>query len=316
MTGADMNAVERLGVFVLGAVIAVTVASPGVATDPTARVAWLAALLVATPAAAHAASRWRTAVWLRHGLPAVVLISVYEAIGAVIDGLGVPPRESWVIGLEQAITGGRLPPLSPFALPVAMVDALSLAYAAYFVLPIVLIVVLHRRGDRDAAAHATLTLLAAFYLHYAIYIVVPVVGPIRSPEVPPEVRTALASAGGAVTHWVRHGVSALEGATQDGFPSAHTSVACLVAALARAYRVRGRSIFVGIAAAIIASTILLGYHYIVDVLAAGPVGWIAWRATRGVEYRRSGLDRLRLRRGREFQDLIPDQPADPIDLVV
>jgi PAP2 superfamily len=111
-------------------------------------------------------------------------------------------------------------------------DALSLAYTAYFALPPAIVAALLIRRRTSDAYHALLTLLAAFYLHYAIYMLVPVVGPARTPEFPAIVRWQLAAGGGVITHHLRAIIGSLEGTAPDAFPSAHTSVTCLVVALA------------------------------------------------------------------------------------
>jgi membrane-associated phospholipid phosphatase len=206
-----------------------------------------------------------------------VTIAVYESLGAIIAAAGRAPRDSWILAAEQTLTRGCWPPLAPLALPPAVVDLFSVAYVMYFALPVVLVTALLRRGDIDGARVVFRTLLIAYYLHYALYLVVPAVGPIRAPEVPADVRAQLAAQGGAVTHAVRRAIAAVERTPQDAFPSAHTSVAILVALLARQRRIRGRAAIAALAAAIVGSTVVLGYHYVVDLVAALPVVWAARR---------------------------------------
>jgi membrane-associated phospholipid phosphatase len=218
------------------------------------------------------ADRWRTRrqASVRLVVAGIVLLSVYESVGAIISAIGAPLRDRWVVAVERRLFPS-MPPLAPTNLPPAVVDAFSIAYAAYFALPVILLAVLVRRGRLDDARAAMRTLLAAYYAHYAIYIVVPVVGPIRAADVPAEVRAQLAGEGGAVTHRVRQAVDFLERTPQDAFPSAHTSIAIIVAALARRYRLRGQTIFTIAAAVIACSTVVLGYHYLVDLAAAVPL---------------------------------------------
>ena len=206
----------------------------------------------------------------------VVLLSVYESVGAIITAVGAPPRDEWIIAVERTIFPS-MPPLVPLRLPPEVVDAFSIVYVAYFALPVVLLAMLVRRGRLDDARSAMRTLLVAYYAHYAIYIVMPVVGPIRAADVPSDVRAQLSGEGGAVTHRLRQAVDFLERTPQDAFPSAHTSIAIIVAVLARRNRFRGQTFFAGAAAAIACSTIVLGYHYIVDVAAALPLAWAALR---------------------------------------
>jgi membrane-associated phospholipid phosphatase len=223
--------------------------------------------------------------WIRAGLPGIVLLAVYGSMSRVIAAAGSPPRDVWIIAIERSLTGGGLPPLTPLALPPLVLDALSLAYLAYFALPVLLVGGLLRRGRLADAHAALLTLLVAFYTHYLIYALMPVAGPARTPELTPALQWQLTAGGGWLTHAVRSSVGMLEGATADAFPSAHTSVAVLTAALAWRFRVPCRRAFVALAAAIVASTVLLGYHYIVDVVAALPIAAVAWRLSAALDRR-------------------------------
>ena len=216
---------------------------------------------------------WRTPAQasLRLIAAGVALLTVYESLGTIIAAIGQPPRDRWILAAERCLFGGAMPPLAPMHLPAWIVDAFSIVYVVYFALPVVLLTVLVRRGRLDDARAAMRVLLVAYYMHYAIYLVVPAVGPIRAAEVAPDVRAQLLSAGGAVTHGVRLGISVLERTRQDAFPSAHASIAIIIAVLAQRHRVRGRTLFAIVAVAIMCGTVVLGYHYIVDVIAALPV---------------------------------------------
>jgi membrane-associated phospholipid phosphatase len=226
-------------------------------------------------------------VWL---VPLIVLLSVYESLGRLIAATGIPLRDSVVLGVEYAVTGAVLPPLADWHLPAAVVDAFSLAYLGYFALPVALLWSVWRRCGVHAASQVLLTLLVAFYVHYAIYVVMPVVGPIRAIDVTGAVRDRLVAEGGTVTHVMRAMVGAVEGTRQDAFPSAHTSLSLLVAALARRYRLRARMGFYAITASIIASTVVLGYHYVTDLIAAVPVAVFVWR---GMTHRGDASEFLR-----------------------
>jgi hypothetical protein len=280
---SSFTAIERLDLLVLAVMMAVFVGGRSQLRTPVGVAVWFAGLFALTAVLPRLTHRWRRGEWIRVIVPAVVLLSVYESLGPVIAALGPPPRDGWVIAIERWVTGGGLPPLTPVALPVLAVDALSAAYVVYFGLPVVLIWSLIQRRQLREAQAAMLTLLIAFYVHYVIYIVVPAVGPVRTTELPASLRLQMVEAGGAVTHALRHLVGALERTPQDAFPSAHTSIAVLASALARKHRLPFRRYFYVITAAIVASTVLLALHYLVDILAAFPVAWFAWHAARRVE---------------------------------
>jgi len=219
------------------------------------------------------------------------LVAVYESLGPIIADVGPKPRDRWLIAAETAITRGRWPPLSPLDLPAFAVDLFSVAYVVYFAMPGILAAQLMRRGEMRAARLVARTLFLAFAFHYVLYFVVPAVGPIRAPEVPAAVRLQLASQGGGVTHAVRRAIAALERTPQDAFPSAHTSIAILVAVFARRLRVKGHYLYASGAAAIVCSTVVLGYHYLLDVVGALPIVWAALRVAAKSAYASGALDR-------------------------
>ncbi len=237
--------------------------------------AWFGLLLVLTLAVPWLSARAGEAV--RHAVAGAVLLSVYETLGGVIRVFGAPLRDNVAVAADSWLTRGLVPPLRVWPIPAAAVDGFAIAYASYFVLPLALVTLLLRRGDVERARESVFTILIAFYLHYIIYMAVPVVGPLRGGEVPDAVRASLLSQGGAVTHLLRAFMAAAEKTPQDGFPSAHTSVACLIAGLAWQCRLRSWPAFAALAAAVTASTIVLGYHYVIDVIAAWPMAWLAWR---------------------------------------
>jgi NADH:ubiquinone oxidoreductase subunit 6 (subunit J) len=275
--------VEHLDLPVLAVMMTVFVVGRNQLPTPVGVAAWFAGLFALTAVLPRITHRWPSGAWIRLIVPGVVLLSVYESLGPVIAALGPPPRDAWLITIEQWVMGGRLLPLTLLPLPAFAFDALSVAYVAYFGLPVVLIWSLIRRRQLREAQAAMLTLLIAFYVHYLIYFVMPAVGPVRTTELPACLRLQMIAAGGPLTDVLRHLVGTLERTPQDAFPSAHTSIAVLGSALARKYHLPFRRCFYVTTAAIVASTVLLAYHYLVDVLAAFPVAWLARQAARRIE---------------------------------
>jgi hypothetical protein len=274
--GAETTGAERLNVVVLAMMTAVFVAGRRQIPAAAVLACWFAGLTIATAILPRVADQWAVA-WMRLILQAVALVSVYESLGLVIAAIGARLRDPWVLACERLVTGGHLPPLAAVSLPPWLSDFISLAYVTYFVLPVSLIAALIRRHQWMEAHAAMLTLLVAFYLHYAIYILIPVLGPVRATALPADIRMHVVAQGGRLAHDLRGLIGVLERTPQDSFPSAHTSITLLVAAVARKHRLPLRWAFYMATVPIIASTTLLGYHYVVDLLAALPVAWLAWR---------------------------------------
>lgn len=303
--GRRVKHVEPAAVECLSAVLCVVMAVVFVAgRDRMPLAGWLASwfigLLILTTMLQRAGRRRPMLLPVRLLVSGAVLVSVYESLGRAIAAFGPPLRDGWVLKIERLVTGGRLPPLTAVSLPSSVVDGLSLAYVLYFVLPVALVATLIRRRQVREAYGAVFILLVTFYVHYAIYVLVPVVGPYRTLELPASVRVQMVAGGGDIAHVVRTSVAALEGTPQDAFPSAHASIAILVAAFARKYRLPSRWWFYVLTMAIVMSTVLLGYHYVVDVVAALPVVWLGW-----------GVGRLReaARRPTSLNDSVSRQSA-------
>lgn len=271
-----VSLVERLNLAALGAVAVLDLVAHRNLGGAHATTLLCALLAVATVIVARLPWTSRRAAAIHFVAATAVLVFVYESLGPIIAAVGPPPRDSWMIGAERALSGGMLPLPAPPRLPTAVVDAFTVAYAVYFALPLVVAATALRRSICGAEAMAR-TLLLAFYTHYALFIVVPAVGPVRAAAVPAEARAGFAAAGSTVSHLIRGAISRLEHTPQDAFPSAHTSITLLVAAFARRQRLRWRSGVYALAAAIICSTVVLGYHYVIDVAAALPLAWAAWR---------------------------------------
>ena len=282
-----MTSIERLNLGALVAVAALHAAARSRLPSPVSSEAWFAVLLIATILVARVAWLTRAQAWTHLITATFVLVSVYESLGAIIAAVGPAPSDRWILAVEATLTRGRWPPLTPLSLPSWIIDAFSVAYIVYFALPVVLLAALVHRSRILEARAVMRTLLAAYYIHYALYLVIPVVGPVRAAEVPAAVRLHLGAQGGGLSHRLRRGIGALERTPQDAFPSAHTSIAVLVALFARRLRLRGHVLFSITAGVIVCSTVVLGYHYVVDVVAAFPIVWLAWRVT--------ALDGVRLR---------------------
>lgn len=266
---------ERLDLLIVAVIIGGLAVTAARVPGAIVLMGWFSLLGGLTVLLPSMAARLPLAGGLRWIVPGVVLLSVYESLGRVIVAVGPPARDAWVLAVERQLTRGRLPPLRALSLSPLVSDLLSLAYLLYFLVPVALIWMLIRQRQARDADHAMVTLLVAFYTHYVIYVAVPVVGPLRTPGIPATVRTQL-TGGGRITAGTRTLIGVLEGTPQDAFPSAHTSVAVLAAALARHHRLRWWRWFRAATIAIVVSTVLLGYHYVVDVLAALPIVAFAW----------------------------------------
>jgi membrane-associated phospholipid phosphatase len=146
----------------------------------------------------------------------------------------------------------------------ALTEVLQLTYSTYYFLPVVLGLVLWRRGSMQFNFWVFVVVLG-FYTSYLGYISVPAIGPRFLPAIV-EAQTKPLT-GIWLFSTVREMLDRAEGITRDCFPSGHTELTLLVLYYARVFH---RKVFwwlLPIGTGVIVSTVYLRYHYVVDVVA-------------------------------------------------
>jgi len=138
---------------------------------------------------------------------------------------------------------------------------LQLSYLTYYFLPIVLSVILWRRGEFGRFHFFAFIVVLGFYASYIGYIAVPAIGPrfFLDSQVEPFQ--------GASVQFIRQTLNSAEGLTRDCFPSGHTELTLLVLYCARRFEKRAFWVMLPPGLALIISTVYLRYHYAIDVIA-------------------------------------------------
>lgn len=210
--------------------------------------------------------------WARELLPTPFIPLVYLNLGPLIPVVNPRVADELLVRWDTRLLGAEIQAaLYAIPLPPPAVDVLSLAYSSFFFLPLTLVVVLARRRDpylpRVAAA-----IVLTFLVSYTGYFVVPAYGP----------RATVARhrwqslPHGLVGGHLRMVLDELEATKTDAFPSGHTMATLATLLCARR---RARDLFfwlLPVGSLLIAATILLTYHYLVDLLAAIPFLAAAW----------------------------------------
>lgn len=196
----------------------------------------------------------------RDFFPVVVVIAVYSILQPVIessnphryDALFAAADARWLGPLVRAWRGvfgrGRL-----------FTDAVYLVYASYYLCPVLVYALARRRGPASME-RAAFAVLLTYYLSFVGYLVFPTSGP----RVPMEEEAALG--GGAAADAVRALLRALESTSLDAFPSGHTAITLVSAAIGARLHPRAAPLLAAWAAAIVFSTVYIHVHYAVDVL--------------------------------------------------
>jgi membrane-associated phospholipid phosphatase len=201
----------------------------------------------------------------------VVLIAAGQAhAGRVIDDWLIA-ADRWMFGVDPTVWLLRV------ARP-AVTEVLQLSYAAFYVLPLAVAVELYARGRERLFRQWAFVCGCGFFVAFGGYLTLPAVGPrftlhaleATARELPglwltPALRAFID--GGGMVPVGAAAAGALRLAPRDAFPSGHALVTVLSVAWAWRCRLRVRGVITVVGLLLVAATIYLRYHYVVDVLA-------------------------------------------------
>jgi membrane-associated phospholipid phosphatase len=146
----------------------------------------------------------------------------------------------------------------------AAADVLHVCYWSYYVSLAILGAWLHRRGEWGRLDEYATVVLTALLVSYLGYLVVPAVGPHHFYPARPAVLD-----GWLIGGPLHRTMLALELRMPDAFPSGHTLMSLVLMYLARKHApARAFWAVVPLAAGCILATVVLRYHYVVDVAAS------------------------------------------------
>lgn len=216
--------------------------------------------------------------------PAVVVLGTFSLLQPVIVGL-VPWR------LDAALTvvdAQRLGPLVSawrglLGRPAPFTDVVYVFYVSFYFLPLAAALVARARRGEEAFERVVFAVLLTFYASWIGYFLFPAEGP----RLPQALEDPVIG-GGAISRLSRAFLRAAEGTTLDAFPSGHTAVSVVAAAVAPAFSRWERAGWWIWALGIVFATVYVHVHYAADVLGGGllaAVVLLALRAARGREER-------------------------------
>lgn len=150
-----------------------------------------------------------------------------------------------------------------------LTEALQIAYATYYFLPITLGAVLWRKGWFDKYRFWVFIVAFGFYVSYLGYMAVPAIGPRFLPMI--KDAQAFPLTGVWLFDAIRATLDKAEGITRDCFPSGHTELTLLVLYYARKFHRQTFWWLLPPGSALIFSTVYLRYHYVIDIIAGALV---------------------------------------------
>ncbi len=206
----------------------------------------------------------RAGVFLHYFSPIFFVIFIYTSLGDLIQHLQ-PDIDPLLIRIDYFLFGVHPTVWIERWISPWFTDLMSLAYASYYFLPVILIMTLYLKGREQELKLSLFVLVFGYYISFIGYILFPAIGPrytlTHLQTIPLE--------GSPLTDWVRDGLNALEHNKRDVMPSGHTQIALIVLCLAYRYEKIIFCLFLPIVSGLLLSTIYLRYHYIADLFAGG-----------------------------------------------
>jgi membrane-associated phospholipid phosphatase len=204
----------------------------------------------------------KVGVFLHYFSSIFFVIFIYTSLGDLIQYLK-PDIDPLLIRIDYYLFGVHPTVWIEQWIVPWFTDLMSLAYAGYYFLPVILITTLYLKGREEELKLSLLILVFGYYLSFIGYILFPAIGPrytlTHLQTIPLE--------GSPLTDWVRDGLNALEHNKRDVMPSGHTQIALIVLYLAYRYERVIFYLFLPTVSGLILSTIYLRYHYVVDLFA-------------------------------------------------
>jgi len=187
---------------------------------------------------------------------------IYESLGDLIQYLH-PDIDPCLIRIDLFIFGVHPTIWMEKWIVPWFTDIMSFAYVSYYFLPVILVVVLYLKNQREGLTESIFVLTFGYYVSFVGYILFPAVGP----------RYAMAHLysvpleGSLLTDLVRDVLNAIEHNKRDCMPSGHTQIVLIVLFLAYRYERFLSYLFLPLVCGLILSTVYLRYHYVIDLFA-------------------------------------------------
>jgi membrane-associated phospholipid phosphatase len=203
-----------------------------------------------------------------------IVLFVFKEIYLMVHAIHPFDYDELFIAVDQWLFGVNPTQwIMQFAHPV-LTEIFQIAYFSYYILFIVLGVELYRKHTIKDFDQGAFLIVYGFYLSYLGYFLLPAIGPRFTLHDFYAINRELP--GIFFTSWIRDFINAGESISfdmanaaelvqRDVFPSGHTQLTLIVVYLGHWYNLKSRWIMTILAGLLIAGTIYLRYHYVVDL---------------------------------------------------
>ncbi len=185
------------------------------------------------------------------------------------------PFDEWPFGAPTALVAQNF--LAPLGIVRSLFyDLLMLSYMTYFLLPIVGATLIFKElpeNKKYKIGRFIISILIFFFINYLLYMLVPVTGP--QYWMPDVFTTPLPFT--AVGKFLWGLINGGQTTFIDCFPSGHTGVALLVTMWLFKTNHPARYLLMATTTFIVMATILLRYHYLMDIICTLPLAYFSLR---------------------------------------
>ncbi|MEC7584058.1 MAG: phosphatase PAP2 family protein [Planctomycetota bacterium] len=271
-----MSTLERIWVAYLVAVISVALLADGGGGEghlPWAFVGLHGVFLLAQfgiawlqPRCSVTAMRAVRATMALIGLPVV-----FSALAWLLPDVHPEPFEYRWYALDLALFGEDASHLLADWVPASSILPLQVAYSSFYLLPIVAALLVAHERSGAAYDRAVVILVGGFLISYLGYLLVPTLAPkVVLPELGIPGTDGLAGV-------LRASIDAAEANPWDCFPSGHTWLSITSGMLVVRWAGRYSKGFLPVVVVVVASTVILRYHWPIDVAVGALMAWPAMR---------------------------------------
>lgn len=195
----------------------------------------------------------------------MIVPAAFNLSGPVIATANPARWDATFAAVDAALFAGLVPLwFGAFGRPPWLVDAASLFYVIYYLVPVAMAVALYRAGRLAAFDREVFTVVGTFLVSYVGYFLFPTSGPRVAPE-----DASRVLGGGAISEIVRSFLHGAEVNVLDAFPSGHVALSLVFLALG--WRLfpnwRWRLPLLVVVSGTIFATVYLSLHYVIDLVA-------------------------------------------------
>ena len=237
------------------------------------RIVIVALLLPLIPYLSHRSHLSRPLLILRNALPFLIAIAIYTNLHDTIHFVNPHDVQDWFVKADQWIFGVQPTIWAQQFYRPWLTELLSFCYAVYLPMTILIPLVLYIQGKDQQARTTLIGIVLCFYCGYVLYIAFPTVPP----------RLWLAD---QYTHdlygWFLHGtqramVSVTESSSRAAFPSLHAAITLLTLIYSWRFVRKLFWFLLPIALGLLAATVYLRHHYVVDLIAGVLLALLVYR---------------------------------------